>query len=233
MNSRGYFRSSKCGLGLIFNDETPRVFNPNVIESSSLVLANDIKPVLTPTSPPPLPKTKDPGGRIGFMPCTESLGFERIEERRVNDISEHHHRMAEFCEKERGRWRLNKSKKKKKFPPPLSSLNENGRPCFYLKPVRKNGGLELIKVKIQRSEILRAIRENGRLRLYLLRSHQDDVVPSKINEEKGEEKVEESWKYRVTEEGLRRCQDVAMNHHQDHHHHHHHQGWRQPCVTTR
>ncbi|KAL4317966.1 hypothetical protein GQ457_18G007460 [Hibiscus cannabinus] len=209
MNSRGYFRSSKCGLGLISNDETPRVFNPNVIESSSLVLVNDIKP----TSPPPLPKTKDPD--------TGSLGFERLEETRVG--------MAEFCEKERGRWRFNKSKKKMKFPPPLSSLNENGRPCFYLKPVRKNGGLELIKVEIQRCEILRAIRENGRFRLYLVRSHQDHVVPSKTNEEKGQDKVEESWKYRVTEEGLKRCQDVA---HQDHHHHHHH-GWRQPCVTTR
>ncbi|KAK8661299.1 hypothetical protein V6N13_052193 [Hibiscus sabdariffa] len=82
------------------------------------------------------------------------------------------------------------------FPPPLSSLNEN-------------------EVEIQRSEILRAIRENGRFRLYL-------VVPSKTNEEKGQDKVEESCKYRVTEQGLRRCQDVA-----------HHHGWRQPCVTTR
>ncbi|MBA0827188.1 hypothetical protein Goarm_011983, partial [Gossypium armourianum] len=79
-------------------------------------------------------------------------------------------------------------------------------PCFYLKPVRKDGRLELTEVKVQRPDILHAVRENGRLRLHLFRSHNDQDISSKINEEK-EEKVEESWKHRVTEDGLKRCQE--------------------------
>ncbi|XWS64591.1 hypothetical protein CRYUN_Cryun05aG0016600 [Craigia yunnanensis] len=259
---------SKCGLGLITN-ETPRV-NPNVIESS---LVFNLKP-MTPTPPPsPLPsEKKDPGG-IGFiddmgggvdglMSCTESLGFESCDERRVDDDDDdenNDHRHMEFCEGERGRWRRKRSEEKrernKKFPPPLSSLNKNGQPCFYLKPVRKNGSLELTEVRIQRPEILRAVRQNCRLRFYLVSS---DVF-SKINEEEDDEneetkqeeqeqlefhfqggeeekKVEELWKYRVSEEGWK-CHELVMSHHHHHHHHinDHHSlhVWRQPCVTTR
>lgn len=253
MNSRNYLRFSKCGLGLIFNDETPRVINPNVFESSSLVLVNDIKLISQPPPPPPFPppslKMKDPGG-IGFIDdisggvdglisCTESIGLESCEERRIlvdddDDDDHHYQQMVEFCEGEKDRWRKKRSNEKmriernnsKLFPPPLSSLNENGQPCFYLRPVRKDGRLELTEVKIQRPEILHAVRENGRLRLHLLRSHTDQDISAKINEEKEEEKVEESWKHRVTEDGLKRCQEQVMDHHHNH-------GWRQPCVTTR
>ncbi|GMI94522.1 hypothetical protein HRI_003121500 [Hibiscus trionum] len=228
MNSRGYFRLSKCGLGLIFNDETPRVMNPNVIESSSLVIVNDDNLVVPPPPPPPLPLP----GMIGFIPRAERSGFERFEGSRVNgDISEGHHHHY-HCEKERGRWRSKNTRDeiercKKRFPPPLPWLNEKGQPCFYLKAVRKNGRLELTEVKIQRPESLRAMRVDGRLKLYFLSGH---GIPSKISEEKGQDIVEESWKNRVTEEGLKRCQEVAMKHH---HQDHHHQGWRQPCVITR
>ncbi|XP_012476626.1 protein FANTASTIC FOUR 3 [Gossypium raimondii] len=220
----------------------------------SKLVIRTYKPPPPPPLPPPSLKMKDPGG-IGFiddigggvdglMSCTESIGLESCEERRIlvdddDDDNDHHYhqQMVEFCERERDRWRKKRSNGKmriernysKLFPPPLSSLNENGQPCFYLKPVRKDGRLELTEVKIQRPDILHAVRENGRLRLHLFRSHNDQDISSKINEEK-EEKVEESWKHRVTEDGLKRCQEQVMNHHQDHHHNH---GWRQPCVTTR
>ncbi|XWS58241.1 hypothetical protein CRYUN_Cryun08bG0017400 [Craigia yunnanensis] len=256
---------SKCGLGLITNETPPRVVNPNVIESSSVL--HNIKPV----TPTPSSKKKDPGG-IGFiddmgggvdglMSCTESLGFESCDERRVDDDNDDDDRM-EFCERERDRWKRKRSEEKrernKKFPPPLSSLNQNGQPCFYLKPVRKNGRLELTEVRIQRPEILRAVRENGRLRLHLVSSE----VCSNINEEEEneeikqeeqdlhlqeeevelqeEEEVEELLKYRVNGEGFRRCHELVMSHrHHDYHHHHHHHinghqslhVWRQPCVT--
>ncbi|XVF31280.1 hypothetical protein REPUB_Repub16aG0132200 [Reevesia pubescens] len=266
---------SKCGLGLVSNETPTRVINPNVIESSSLKSMTS-----APSSPPLSSKKKDPGG-IGFiddmgggvdglMSCTESLGFESCNERRVddddddddnnNDVNDHHHHqhLIEFCEGERDRWRKKKSEEKrlgrdeKKFPPPLSSLNQNGQPCFYLKPVRKNGRLELTEVKIQRPEVLRAVRENGRLRLHLISS---DVISSKINEEEEEEEtkqeeeeevklqeeeeeeeeeeVEELWKYKVSGEGFRRCHELVMSHHHRHHINDHHSlhVWRQPCVT--
>ncbi|XVE89734.1 hypothetical protein DITRI_Ditri20bG0019400 [Diplodiscus trichospermus] len=266
---------AKCGLGLISN-ETPARVNPNVIESSSVLL--NIK-LMTPTLPPPSRK-KDPGG-IGFidemgggvdglMSCTESLGFESCDERRVDDDEDnddnekndhhhhyhhHHHQHMELRKRSEGK---RSERKEKKFPPPISSLNQNGQPCFYLKPVRKNGRLELTEVRIQRPEILRAVRENGRLRLHLVGSDvfskineedEDDEENEEIKQEEEEEeeeldfhlqgeekKVEEIWKHGVNGEG-RRCHELVMTHHHHNHQHHindHHSlhVWRQPCATT-
>ncbi|CAI0392013.1 unnamed protein product [Linum tenue] len=64
--------------------------------------------------------------------------------------------------------------KAKKFPPPISSLNKNGQPNFFLRPVRKDGRLELTEVRIDRPEVLRASREDGRLRLLLVRDDKID-----------------------------------------------------------
>ncbi|OMO62454.1 hypothetical protein CCACVL1_22831 [Corchorus capsularis] len=217
---------SKCGLlGLIAN-ETPRV--PNVIESSSVI----IKPTTNSTPPPPRPpsplpfppsRKKDPGG-IGFiddigggvdglMSCTESLGFESCDERRVDDDDGDHHDDDDHCHEKmmgiisegkssRDAWRKKRSEEKKernnkKFPPPLSSLNQNGQPCFYLKPVRENGRLELTEVRIQRPEVLRAVRQNGRLRLHLV-SSDDNGDFSIINEE--EEDQEEIHQLEITKQ---------------------------------
>ncbi|TYI57763.1 hypothetical protein E1A91_D11G304500v1 [Gossypium mustelinum] len=134
-----------------------------------------------------------------------------------------------------------------KFPPPLSSLNQNGQPCFYLKPVRENGRLELTEVKIQRPEILRSVRQNGRLRLHLVSSdvcsninqeeeeeeeeneainqeeQEQEVLDLQEEEEEEEMKVEEVWKYRVNGKGSRRCHEMVMSHlHNDYHHRQHH-----------
>ncbi|KAK8478932.1 hypothetical protein V6N11_034885 [Hibiscus sabdariffa] len=250
---------SKCGLGLVFSNE----YNPNVVGSSSLPLFNT-KPV------PSSPKKKDPCGMgfvddTGVMSCTESLGFESCNETRVDDDP-----CTEFCEEEtRDEWRNKKrverrrsedKKRNNKFPPPLPSLNQNGQPYFYLRPVRQNGRLELTEVWIHRPEVLRAVRENGRLRLHIVnfddccKFHEDgeedeaeeleheeqeqevhDLHEEQEEEEEDGTKVEEIWKYGVNEEGSRRCQEM-VNYHRHHHginDHHSLHVWRQPCLSIR
>ncbi|KAL6146652.1 hypothetical protein ACLB2K_057330 [Fragaria x ananassa] len=133
-----------------------------------------------------------------------------------------------------------------KFPPPISSLNKNGHPNFYLRPVRKDGRLELTEVRIHRPEILRAHREDGRLRLHLI-SH--DQEQEEDNEEEGvdvedisnvEENVEtessvndgDQWKMGVAGgEGFRRCHVAGSSHHHHHHHNNHHVWSQQHCVV--
>lgn len=239
-----------------------RCRSPNVLESSSLnnktTSSSPAVPSISPPRPPALEK-KDPGG-IGFiddigggidglMSCTESLGFESSDERRADDDQEELCLFSEvrpWTKKEKWRKRISSaSTGVKRFPPPLSSLNRNGQPSFFLRPVRKDGRLELTEVRIDRPEILRAYRGDGRLRLHLILDDEDedeneDEDGNIIEEE--EEKVEESeekrnvngeeWEIPVSSagEGLRRCHDVVNRH--DHHHHHLHV-WRQHCVTTR
>eukprot|EP01018_Ginkgo_biloba_P039698 Gb_06466 [translate_table: standard] len=59
------------------------------------------------------------------------------------------------------------------FPPPLSSMDPNGHPHVFLKPLRRDGRFLLQEVKVVRNEVLRAWRQDGRLRLQLVR-HDDD-----------------------------------------------------------
>lgn len=254
----------KCqALGLVTaTNDMIRCRSPNVLESSSLNNKTTSSSPAVPSNsspPPPAPEKKDPGG-IGFiddigggidglMSCTESLGFESSDERRADDDEEELCLVSEvrpWTKKEKWRKRMSSaSTGVKRFPPPLSSLNRNGQPSFFLRPVRKDGRLELTEVRIDRPEILRAYRGDGRLRLHLIRDDEDE--DGNIIEEE-EEKVEESvvredeeernvngdeWEIPVSSagEGLRRCHEV-VNHH-DHHHHHHLQVWRQHCVTTR
>ncbi|KAF2287959.1 hypothetical protein GH714_003513 [Hevea brasiliensis] len=74
------------------------------------------------------------------------------------------------------KWRkIGERREVKKFPPPISSLDHNGHPCFFLRPIRKDGRLELTEVRIDRPEILRAYREHGRLRLHLVRDEDSDI----------------------------------------------------------
>ncbi|OVA06178.1 The fantastic four family [Macleaya cordata] len=181
-------------------------------------------------------------GVNGLMSCTESLGFESSDqmEKELEDDDDDHHQMVEVLISkpinDRSRWRrfvdrdeLMENKKKKVFPPPLSSMNRNGKPNFFLRPVRKDGRLELTEVRINRpDQIFRACRQDGRLRLHF------NIVPQLITQE--EEEIEEEsssvreLKFPLTSgEGFRWCHELSNHHH--HHHHtwnqHHHQ------VTTR
>lgn len=218
------------------------------------------------------------GGVDGLMSCTESLGFESSDERRVDDhqiietIGHHHQneyedpveedaclRMMRQSMRRVSKWKRTGKKREeaKKFPPPLSSLNQNGQPRYYLRPVRKDGRLELTEVRIYRPEILRAYRQDGRLRLHLV-THEPDLQEEEeqqqqlegIQEENEEEEEvidekesiinvkeveeeEEERKLAVGGEGFRRCQNLVSGGY------HHHRGnlavWsqRQHCVTTR
>ena len=267
----------KCqALGLVTaTNDMIRCRSPNVLESSSLNnKSTSSSPAVATNSQPPPPalEKKDPGG-IGFiddigggidglMSCTESLGFESSDERRADDDEEELCLVSEvrpWTKKEKWRKRTSSaSTGLKRFPPPLSSLNRNGQPSFFLRPVRKDGRLELTEVRIHRLEILRAYRGDGRLRLHFILDDEDEDEDGNIIEEEEEkveesvvreeeEKVEESvvredeeernvngdeWEIPVSSagEGLRRCHEV-VNHHD--HHHHHLQVWRQHCVTTR
>lgn len=129
------------------------------------------------------PVTRDPGG-IGFADeadglvlCTEYLGFEsydmRIPDNEVeNKMTCHSEPETERVETKRRKTKENvvAQERKKKFPPPLSSLNGRGQRSFYFRPVRKDGRLELTQVMIDRPETFHASREDGRLRLYLVDS---------------------------------------------------------------
>ncbi|KAI8555788.1 hypothetical protein RHMOL_Rhmol05G0201400 [Rhododendron molle] len=212
LHGRRIIPSPVSGLGFItFSDNT---HNPtNVVDSAA------VKPPPHPTAttvakkvdsatikpPPPTVATtvpkKDPGG-IGFldevggsvdglMSCTESLGFESSDERRVDDQV-----MERITSEEPGsragawmKWKRMRGRRDeveaRKFPPPLSSLNPDGRPGFFLRPVRRDGRLELTEVKIDRTEVLHASRQDGRLRLDMVR----DVADVEEDHEE-EEKVD-------------------------------------------
>nr|XP_009769809.1 PREDICTED: uncharacterized protein LOC104220609 [Nicotiana sylvestris] len=71
--------------------------------------------------------------------------------------------------------RSNSEKKEKKFPPPLSSLNQDGKPNFFMRAVRKDGRLELTEVKIGRPETLLASGQDGQLRLRLIRDEEEET----------------------------------------------------------
>ncbi|KAL7003030.1 hypothetical protein U1Q18_004189 [Sarracenia purpurea var. burkii] len=247
----------------------------NVADSAGVAIK------LPPSSPAPAALKKvDPGG-IGFlddmggsvnglMSCTESLGFESSDERRSVDEQTENiddgelgSRTAAAAESRTKRKRSEVIKSDvKKFPPPLSSLNQDGKPTFSLRPVRKDGRLELREVKNERLEGFHASRQDGRLRLNLIR---DVDVEEQSEEEEEEEKVEdnnrgvqeeeeeeeeieigdanekeektgEKWEYFPVVNGggsgFRRCHELMSRLH-----HRRHQNlqtwWRVPCVASR
>ncbi|KAF9681633.1 hypothetical protein SADUNF_Sadunf05G0022200 [Salix dunnii] len=123
-----------------------------------------------------------------------------------------------------------------------------------IRPVRKDGRLELTEVRIDRHEVLRASRQDGRLQLHFVEDEESTAVEKEyeqpeqeeyLEEEKGEKEEEElvvvlkenneeesvgGLGFRVNGEGLRiRC------HHNDYRrrHHHHSNPWNQHCVSTR
>ncbi|KAL5566154.1 hypothetical protein UlMin_029318 [Ulmus minor] len=237
------------GLGLVTNTAADGEIklSPNVLESASLVKAS---PEMTKKDPGGIGFLDDIGGGVnGLMSCTESLGFESSDERSIDDEIE-----GDLSLFDRPWIKKEKVKRETgKFPPPLSSLNRNGQPSFFLRPVRKDGRLELTEVRIHRPEILRAFRENGRLILQLIRDEpeqdeeeeeqqeqeqeEDQVLEEEeeeeaIVEEEEEARVEDQWKFPMsTGEGFRRCHELINPHHHHSNHHHNLHVWRQHCLT--
>ncbi|CAN4108686.1 unnamed protein product [Withania somnifera] len=188
------------------------------------------------------------GGSVdGLMSCTETLGFESSDERSVDDPVDRNNRdeLGLFCRRSVcGNNRENKEEKK--FPPPLSSLTQDGKPNFFFRAVRKDGRLELKEVKMDRPETLLASRQDGRLRLHLIRDLEEEenenfpAVEGEVNEtdediiDDEEEKLED-WKFPVTGsgsgDGPRRC--YGGHGPSNHQHPHDLHLWRQRCVTSR
>ncbi|KAG7649643.1 putative The fantastic four family protein [Arabidopsis thaliana] len=111
----------------------------------------------------------------GLMLCTEYLGFESYDMRMSDNEVENKMTCHAEVETERVEAKRRKTKEnvvvqaqKKQFPPPLSSLNSRGQRYFYLRPVRKDGRLELTQVMVDRPEIFHVSRVDGRLRLHFV-----------------------------------------------------------------
>ncbi|TMW90212.1 hypothetical protein EJD97_016074 [Solanum chilense] len=110
------------------------------------------------------------------MSCTESLGLESFDERTINDDNKknienlNNHGVKSSTSFPNCKKTISVEKKENKsFPPPLSSLNQDGKPIFSLKPTRKDGKLELNEVKMDiPSSIVVTSRQQGRLRLNLI-----------------------------------------------------------------
>ncbi|CAL9238728.1 unnamed protein product [Arabidopsis halleri] len=118
----------------------------------------------------------------GLMLCTEYLGFESYDMRMSDNEVENKMTCHVEVETERVETKRRKMKEnvvarepEKKFPPPLSSLNGRGQRSFYLRPVRKDGRLELTQVMINRPEIFHASREDGRLRLHFVNGVENPI----------------------------------------------------------
>ncbi|RZB87461.1 lateral signaling target protein 2 homolog [Glycine soja] len=141
-----------------------------------------------PDSPPPpnqIGFIEDVGEGIeGLVTCTKSLAsFQSIDV--SGEIDDNDNNDDE--EDEDNCWRKTRvAEGRGIFPPPLSSLNGNGQPSFILVPVRKNGRLQLTKVRIKRPKILYATRQDGRLRLLLV---PDQCVEDNAQEEEHEQEL--------------------------------------------
>ncbi|XP_020959722.1 protein FANTASTIC FOUR 4-like isoform X2 [Arachis ipaensis] len=236
-------------LTLPKHDEQPKK-PPNVVESAMLMNHHHYSS----------PSTAIGFDDDGMTSCTESLGFESSNERcficdhqqeqewihdenHDADVSDWRRNNMDRKESRRGR----NSKVSRSFPPPLTSLNRNGQPSFFLRPVRKDGRLELTQVRIQRQEILHACRQDGRLILHLIpdrtlfeEEQEQAAYDAAYNDE---DEDEDEYKYEHEQEviiangkddqrsrygnELRRCHEMVnmnvnmnMNHHHDHRHQH-------------
>ncbi|XP_031104110.1 protein FANTASTIC FOUR 1 [Ipomoea triloba] len=118
------------------------------------------------------------GGNFdGLTSCTESsVGYESSSSVELDEIVDDNDIKDSLSYSWRfGRTEAERSRRKsKKFPPPLSSLTQDGKPIFFLRPVRKDGRLKLRQVKANWPETLLASRKDGRLRMHLIYSDDND-----------------------------------------------------------
>ncbi|KAI4343237.1 hypothetical protein MLD38_027765 [Melastoma candidum] len=249
---------------------------PNVLESATVGPPPPPVPLLTPSRSVFVDGyglRKDTGGILtlgffeevgevvdGLMSCTESLGFESSDERRVDEVVRDLGKDGggrggggggedldvRSCVLSRAKRREGSSEKvrDRKFPPPIKSLNDRGQPSFFLRALRRDGRLELEEVRIDRPEILLASRADGRLKLEFVKEKEageskeeaedaDETIEVTGEEYKQveEEEEEEEWTLGVSSgEGFRRCNEMVGERRRHHNDLH---VWRQHCVTIR
>nr|GLL37235.1 protein FANTASTIC FOUR 4 [Ipomoea trifida] len=87
----------------------------------------------------------DVGGNFdGLTSCTESsVGYEGSSSVELDEIVDDNDIKDSLSYSWRFRRTVEEKRKSKKFPPPLSSLTQDGKPTFFLLPVRKDGRLKL------------------------------------------------------------------------------------------
>ncbi|ONK57451.1 uncharacterized protein A4U43_C09F650 [Asparagus officinalis] len=91
-------------------------------------------------------------------------------------------------------WDVKTSKNGREFPPPISSIGKSGKPCVCFKSFREDGRFILREIRIPNQELLRASREDGRLKLQFVRPDEDIAEGEEEGEieEEDEEKASES-----------------------------------------
>ncbi|KAL5583234.1 hypothetical protein UlMin_015676 [Ulmus minor] len=136
--------------------------------------------------------------------CTEGLGFESCDEVEdmTNETKEENYCREEEEEEKREKKqfscqnlgsdfvkRSRSNNGQSRFPPPISSLNENGKPFVCFKSYREDGRFVLKGIRIPTQEFLHACREDGRLKLHFV--HPNDEIPEEDEEEDEDEEEEE------------------------------------------
>lgn len=220
-DSRHFSLPSPNGLIIIASGDLNRP--PHVVTSSSVKPASNRDPDQDPN---PNHWLGFDGVADGMLSCTESLGFESLglvsetgSEREILPVRSRSGKPRERkLDKERAR-----------FPPPISSFNQRGVRTF-LRPEKKDGRLLITEVRIERQEILRAERQDGRLRLQLIKPPEEEKEEESESDNGEDEDQCQREDLAVLQWPLplRRCQEMMTRHH----HHHHLPHWSQRCVTT-
>ncbi|XP_058740576.1 protein FANTASTIC FOUR 1-like [Vicia villosa] len=205
---------SRPGLALVTTIITDKIPVPNVLESTTML---NLKLNNNENSRHPSRIGFVSGDVDGLMSCTESLGFESCDERRVCERMNMNMRMNSDEKDESWRRKItmkrgeSRGNSMRTFPPPIPSLNRNGKPSFYLRPVRKDGRLELTEVRIHRPDILHASRHDGRLTLHLIPDRDsDEEEESEEEEEEDDEEVEEVEEEEIEEEEEEEVEDMGI-----------------------
>ncbi|XP_068662030.1 protein FANTASTIC FOUR 3-like [Aristolochia californica] len=76
-------------------------------------------------------------------------------------------------------------------PPPLTCIGKMGKPWTQLRSYRQDGRFVLREIKIPTLEIMRACREDGRLKLHLVQPDEESAAVEEKEEEIEEEQEEE------------------------------------------
>ncbi|GMH26007.1 hypothetical protein Nepgr_027850 [Nepenthes gracilis] len=134
------------------------------------------------------------GGRR-ISECTESLGFESLNEKAAGADLTMEAAVPEGSvagsEGSRGRTsgvvrdKRSEEEELKNFPPLLTTLNANGRPIFDLKKVNKDGRLVIRMLRNVRREIVRFVGSDGRLKMQLIEIDNSDEDEDDAEDESG------------------------------------------------
>ncbi|XP_057781984.1 uncharacterized protein LOC131000212 [Salvia miltiorrhiza] len=116
----------------------------------------------------PLPELTSSSSSLFTLSPTSSLSSELSHEVHPTESSDEEESHA------RSQWRRSRGSYGG-FPPPISCM---GKSC--LQPIRRNGRLILTEMRISTQEFLHACRENGRLKVHVVHSDEEDEDDGKL-----------------------------------------------------